>query len=855
MKRVGYIGAGKASIELKEFSQAITYFQKFLEESPTHENAPEALYRIGQVYKNDIGGSEGAKNATFSFESLLSRFARSSLADDALYQIADLHEKAKEHDQAVSRYMELIQRYPASPYTERAQERIRWLRTFEPTPSAASLGKLAQLLGNLIGGESKAESAFHLGQIYFNDLKDFASAARMFSSAIENQLRDPNLAEAYYLRARSLQLVAEKNQVPGDSALRAYEQFLQRYPTDPRSRDAAAAITILKITSSPGIDISKAAEEFVVKYPGSTLGDTVLLVAGKTLMTQAKYGRAALAFQQLAGWFPASKLSEEALYQLGVALENSGQRDSAQIIFSNFLRRYPECPWTLDALLRSIRSLTEQGRRAETVELLRDVIQRFPYAPQAEAAELELAEAYAARGELDSAMAQCHRILKKQEENLFQQRKYPEVYYLLGSLYQQKQNAPAAKKYFLTYLREARFGPSASEALFRLSQLYRSDGDLETAASYLKRAVDLSGDNRYREELADILFTKGDYGAADTVLSILAETASAPEERMRFDHRLIVSMIRQGKLDEAEAKRKEFEKTYKDADEQLAELELEKGSYLFRKQEYTPALNSFTNLLKQYKKSKFIPATHYWIGKVYEATGQIQKALEKYDEVARAFPAAEILPRVNLALGNISYRTERFDSAVAYYKRVVENPSTPKDLLPFAMNNLIEAYKAVGLLDAALELTRKFIAAYPNDESIQDKRIDIAVLYQKLGYYDQSILHLEDLLETTDSELEGEIRYYIGEGYFGKGNYERAILEFLKVPYLVTKKGPVDWTANSFYMSAQAYEKMAKYDEAIGMYKQIVDRPGIDQTFKAAALKEIDRVNSLLRKPPKKSGD
>ena len=131
----------------------------------------------------------------------------------------------------------------------------------------------------------------------------------------------------------------------------------------------------------------------------------------------------------------------------------------------------------------------------------------------------------------------------------------------------------------------------------------------------------------------------------------------------------------------------------------------------------------------------------------------------------------------------------------------------------------------------------------------------LGILYEKLGYHDQSILHLQNLLEDADIDLEAEIRYYIGEAYFGKGDYEHAILEFLKVPYLVTKKGRVDWTPNAFYMSAQAYEKMGKYDQAIGMYRQIVDRPGIDQTFKAAALKEIDRVNTVLKKPGKKPGE
>jgi hypothetical protein len=48
-------------------------------------------------------------------------------------------------------------------------------------------------------------------------------------------------------------------------------------------------------------------------------------------------------------------------------------------------------------------------------------------------------------------------------------------------------------------------------------------------------------------------------------------------------------------------------------------------------------------------------------------------------------------------------------------------------------------------------------------------------------------------------------------------------------------------------MAGQSYEKMSKFDQAITMYKQILERPGVDATFKAGAQREIDRVNVFLR--------
>jgi hypothetical protein len=49
-------------------------------------------------------------------------------------------------------------------------------------------------------------------------------------------------------------------------------------------------------------------------------------------------------------------------------------------------------------------------------------------------------------------------------------------------------------------------------------------------------------------------------------------------------------------------------------------------------------------------------------------------------------------------------------------------------------------------------------------------------------------------------------------------------------------------------MAGQSYEKMTKYDEAITMYRQIIDRKDTDVQFKTAAQKEIDRVKAILKK-------
>jgi tetratricopeptide (TPR) repeat protein len=238
----------------------------------------------------------------------------------------------------------------------------------------------------------------------------------------------------------------------------------------------------------------------------------------------------------------------------------------------------------------------------------------------------------------------------------------------------------------------------------------------------------------------------------------------------------------------------------------------------------------------------------YWIGKTFEAMEKRNDAIKQLEQLLAAFPHAPVSRRAHLALGNLYYAGEQWNEAIKKYRVIVDDPNPDPTLLPSAMSNLIETYDVAGAFDGALSLTRKYLERYPNNEDALDKKIRIGILYTKLGYYDQAALHLQALLDEAGSDLEGEIRYYIAEANYSKGDFQQAILDFLKVPYLVTKKGKIDWTANSLYMSGQSYEKMGRYDQALTMYRQIVERTGIDATFKSAARKEIDRVNTVLQR-------
>jgi TolA-binding protein len=377
--------------------------------------------------------------------------------------------------------------------------------------------------------------------------------------------------------------------------------------------------------------------------------------------------------------------------------------------------------------------------------------------------------------------------------------------------------------------------------------LYRQEGALDIATSYFRQASTAAPAGPARREVADLLFDAGEYPDAIKQYLRLVGEAASDSERADYRSRIIIARLRTRDAAQANKEIDLFLRTYPRRRDDRAAFELEKGHLAFLLKNYDAALKSFQTVSESFDDTPSAPMARYWVGKSLEAAGKYKEAVEQLTDVVRRHPGTPVATRANLALGNIGYTLEKWDDAIRSYRRVVDDPIPDPELLPLAMNNLIETYEATAVYDAALSLTRRYLETYPNADDAFDKRIKIGTLYERLGYYDQAVLHLQGLLEEAGSDLEGEIRYYIAEANYNKGDYQQAILDFLKVPYLVTKKGKIDWTANALYMSGQSYEKMGRHEQALTMYQQILDRPGIDETYRAAARKEIDRVKLVLK--------
>ncbi|MEK6650362.1 MAG: tetratricopeptide repeat protein, partial [Bacteroidota bacterium] len=813
-------------------------------------------------------GVRDPRAAELLYERVLSLPGGSAVADAAAYGAARCAHDRGDATEAKGRLEKFALRYGASPLATAAAADLRAITLFELRDRETGTEQLALLLGDVIGEQKRSALAYRLAEISFAQLKNYELARTQYLRALNDGLDASLRPVAWHKAAWSASAESER---PGlargvrermqTDAIALYDSLIEHHRDHPLAEEAVVAATIMRAQRVGSVAELRALAQRVDSVFATNRWRDRMFAAFAERAEMLKATDEALGWWTRAAGLSADQgRTVEARYRTGALLSARGDRDTAFTILNEIAERSAAHPRAVAAALLAANLAAVRGDRASVDRLTERALRAAPYAVDRISVLVLRADAAFAAQAWQAAADLYGAARTAIEQDRIVARRMPAESAFRMAIASQRigRNDEASRLFGEVVTRES--DPQVLLASYTaLSMLAEARNDLPRASSYMQEAARVSaaagGDaNAVALESADLLFRNEQYADAVTRYSDLQSRNPSDSLRQRLEARTITSYLRLDNLREADRRIGAFVKKYPRAANEVAEFEFERGKHLLRKERTDLARERFELVVRQYAASPTAPEAWYWLGRTYELDQDLPRAVEVYDSVLQRYPNHPITPRLRLSLGNVLYTLEQWGRAALLFKSVLDGAQGAPESVQytqfaqFAMNNLILTYKEQNLFDAALQLTRTYIERYPDDPELMNKRIDIGVLYQKLGYYDQSITHLQNLMQSAGSDLEAELRYYIGEAYHFKGDHQQAILEFLKVPYLVTRRGPVDWVSTSYYMAGQSYEKMSRFDQAIAMYRQIIERPGIDPTFKTAAQREIDRVNQLTGK-------
>ncbi len=380
------------------------------------------------------------------------------------------------------------------------------------------------------------------------------------------------------------------------------------------------------------------------------------------------------------------------------------------------------------------------------------------------------------------------------------------------------------------------------KAFFELARL-SIDAPEKALAQYeifLSRYPDSPLAPQMERKRAQLLFDTGNYEDTYNAYQTLKEKVTNPEEIAFFEYQSIICQYRLNNLDEARKSAEEFATTYPDETDFLAGLLYERGEYYRRLQKHRKAENLYDEILSKYPYSAYVDNAEYSLAIIYILKEEYTEAMNRLNNIPIKYPNSEILSEVHFKLGAIQYLLEQYRLASDSFKYVIENNKTG-NLLEEALFNLGLSYERMEEWNAALDTYTILLQKFP--DKAERVHFKIAFIYFQMQKFAEALEYFRRVPPNTeDDEHNAEIQYWIGECYFYIGNYDTAVVEYLKVSYLYPKL--FMWGLSAEYKAAIAYEQQRKFDEAKKIYQRIINAQGIESQWGIAAQERLDLLSA-----------
>ncbi len=772
--------------------------------------------------------------------------------DELYFYLAEAHYHLKNYSDALKAINKLITRYPAGRYVEKALEIKQNIENFDLLNETKAIRGLARLNLEALMGEQ--QSGFvSLGRIYFEDLKDYDTAARVFELATQKTPSRKGLAYLWLGRVydRLSEAPALDEGQRAQYRMRATENFrkaVENISTCDQP-DVASWMMVKTRLESDTVSAAKIKSYMAglrAKYPESPLKEEWLAYEAYVFSFDSAYGGIAGAdYQELIETYKKSPQYPSYLFNYARLIEPDSPEKALEH-YKEIALEYPNSFWADKALLAVARSYARQRNYTAALSLYEKYLGQYAYSDAADDVEGEMARLYVLTGENEKAIGLLASRLNVAilEDPVLAAFSYGgdslEKLAYLARAYDQNGQTRQAMSFYGLYLRLAPDGVLAARSTFALAGLYRKSGQENVALDlYAKIGKDQPPYFiKARMQRADIYFDLMDYTrAADLYATLTGEDNS---EAQKAHAHLIVSLIKAGKTGAAEKELKKFKKRYAGDKQNFARFTLEFGEFYRKKKNFNKALKYFKNVSEKYGDTPWADNATYYSALVKITLNKHEEALGILSAFPQKFPKSDMLASVYNSLGTIYFRGEAYDKAISAFKKALEYPAE-KLVEQQTMSNLIKTYTMTGFWDAAQSLARRYVQKFPRAEDRIDKDILIAQAFINLNQYQNAVDYLKRIKISADSEKEPEIQYYIGEALLKAGRYEESIAEFVKIP-LLSKKTKLQWEASALYYSGQAYEKLGRIDDAIRMYREIINRPGIDLILKREAEKRIGQI-------------
>jgi len=835
-----------------DFLRAVSFYKKFTELYPDDPLCPAVLVKSGRILADKINDFDGAVNC---FRKILNEYQNSDFLPEAIYLYARVFEQSSRSVEAANLYKRLKRDFSYTQWADSAKIRAENLISLSPLSYQKILIKMGSLINAALTEEAGAKIYLDLAGISFFSLKDYKSALSYYKGYLKEK---PDISGEdsilYRIGITCLNLYkSENNKIYADSARSSLRLVIKKYKSSPFAEKAEFALAEIEEKENPHNAVS-IYRKIINSYPEDAQSAKAMLYIGERFEEGGKPDSALFFYHRINSSFPGTSEAEKALYKAGMLSFTNRNFSEADSDFTAFEKKFPN-DGKISRIYYAHAILFEENNDLKTAEFyLNDIAARFPFSAWSDSARYHLASIHMQKKEFDEVINLCLQMLNsdslKKAGNRLELMKGPglnrnKIIRMLGKAYELKGDFEKASSaygkmdirvntadrmfYYESIAEIAEKTHRFQEAVYLLTEIYNENPDSYKAA-----------------RLGRLFFRLKKFAEAEKYLGLAITNTKEDDEKIKLESELILSLLKQGKVPQADVRIKMFasgRKSNKSYKNYMAKFLLEKGKAYLNDKEFTPALTQFQTIKKKYKNTPYIAEAELQTGRALLITNKIEDALQLLTRMVDVYKNDPIIYKVYLNLGDYYFRSNQYNIALEAFSKAVKDPDD-KNISRLAMRYLIRVHDMLRMYDSGLYLVREYIRKFPYADDISQKRVQIGTFLMKLNEYQRAIEALRKAKETADSETQAEIQYWIGKSYESMGRFREAVFEFLKVKYLLPRT-KLPWAATAMYEAGQCYVKLKEPDNAKKIFRKIVVQEGAASDLGRIAQKKIEEIEKL----------
>ena len=217
-----------------------------------------------------------------------------------------------------------------------------------------------------------------------------------------------------------------------------------------------------------------------------------------------------------------------------------------------------------------------------------------------------------------------------------------------------------------------------------------------------------------------------------------------------------------------------------------------------------------------------------------------QAAQSYYSRFVKLFPDNPQLGEVYYRLGNSLFMQGKHQEAINSYGKSLKI-SKERDILLNSLYSTALSWENLGNWTKSAETFQKFLGEYPKSKLVPLAHLKLANSLFQLKKYTQARDHYSWIIKgSEETELAVEAQYRMGDCWFNEKDYDKALVEYLRIPILYPQYK--EWAIKAKLQVGQCYQALGKIKEAKTTYQEILQEKSLENNWREEANKRLQNL-------------